>query len=447
MSPKSLPPGPAGTLIGGNFSEMSRDWLDAYTRYARTFGDVVAYRMGPFRSVLVSHPAMIEELLVTQASQLRKSSIQQLIRPLIGNGTFLMEGDPWKRRRRLVAPVFQRQQIAFYGEAMVQLTSRLVSDFREGEIRDIHRDMTRLAMRIVSRTLFDADLDDSLSGVELALEGAIRALTARLEATVPLPIWIPSPGVLGLRAARRDLDGVIDGFIRRRRGELGETRDLLSRLLAARDADTGEALTDREVRDEAVTIFLAGFETTAITLAWTFWLLARHPDVTARLQTEVDTVLQRRAATPDDLPKLKLAENIVLEVMRLYPPAWIMGRQATTDLEIGTHRVPKGWGIEICQWVVHRDPRFWPRPESFDPDRWANGLVSRLPRFTYFPFGGGPRVCAGNGFAMMELTLVLSTIAAEVSLEPVNEVNVLPDPGFTLRPASALSLRVRRRAS
>jgi cytochrome P450 len=444
MSGRALPPGPPGTLVGGHFAEMSRDWLGAYTRYARVFGDVVSYRVGPFRNVLVSDPAMIEQLLVSRSSELRKSPIQQLVRPLIGNGTFLLEGEPWKKRRRMVSPPFHRQTIALYAGTIVRLTSELVAQFKDGQVRDIYRDMTRLALQIVSRTLFDSDVGGVLVEVEPALERAAAALTSRLDAKFPLPNWVPTPAVLRLRAARRDLDGLIDRFVARRRADPRQGRDLISLLLATRDAESGLPLTTEQIRDEAVTIFIAGFETTAISLTWMLWLLAKHPVFMARLKAQVDTVLGGRLPTVDDVGRMSMAENIVLETMRLYPPAWIIGRQAASDLEVGGYRVPKGWGIEFSQWVVHRDPRWWSAPDDFDPDRWMDGLSDRLPRFAYFPFGGGSRVCIGNAFAKMEILLVLATMASEISFEQVGAASVTPEPGFTLRPATPIFLRSRR---
>ena len=320
----------------------------------------------------------------------------------------------------------------------------MASAFNDGEVRNVYQDATRLALQIISRTLFETEVDGMLTDVERVLGIASQALTERLDATVPLPNWVPTPSVVRLRRARRELDKVIDQFIARRRGQRETGHDLISLLLATRDAESGLALSNQQIRDEAVTIFMAGFETTAISLGWAFWLLAQHPGVALELKAQLDSVLQGRPVTIADLPRLPLLENIVLEVMRLYPPAWMMGRQALHDMRVGEYMIPKGWGIEFCQWVVHRDPRIWDNPDTFDPARWADGLGARLPRFAYFPFGGGPRVCIGNAFAKMEMLLVLATIAAEIAFEPVAGVTVVPEPGFTLRPASPIRLRVRK---
>ena len=435
-----LPPGPKGNLLTGNFAELNRDWLGAYTKYAREYGDVVSYRVGPFRTALLFHPTLIEQAIVTHAAKLRKSPIQHLVQPLIGDGIFLSEGDPWKRQRRLVSPPFHRQRIGMYGDCMVRTTQAVVSEFKAGETRDIDKDVMRLVLRIVGRTLFGAEVSDKLANVEKALGEAAEALSARLDSGLPLPNWIPTPALRRLRAARRELDALIDHFIAQRRES--SSTDLLSLLLAARDADNGSGLTDRQVRDEAVTIFAAGFETTAIALAWSFWLLAHHPDVASRLRSELDQVLSGRLPTSDDLPRLKFVECVVHETLRLYPPAWTFARQALEDLELGGYRIPKGWGVEVSQWVTHRDPRFWDKPERFDPSRWEDDLVNKLPRFAFFPFGGGPRICIGNAFAMMEATLVIATIAPRVILEPVDGEVVVPEPGFALRPKPGMRLRV-----
>lgn len=444
MARKPLPPGPKSHLWGGHLAELNRDWLGTYAQYARQYGDVVSYRIGPFRSALVSHPALIEHLLVDRAASLRKSPIQRLIQPLVGEGIFLREGDSWKRQRRLVSPPFHRQRIARYGEAMIGIAERIAEEMRPGETRDIHRDTTRLALRIVSATLFGTDTDRGTAEVEAVLARAMRALTARLDTVFPLPNWMPTPSILGLRAARRDLDALIDDFITKRRSRSESATDLISLLLATRDADTNRGLTDREVRDEAVTIFVAGFETTAITLAWAFWLLAHHPEAASRLAVELHHVLAGRSLGADDLPRLKFTESIVLETLRLYPPAWLIARQTTEDVEVGDFCIPKGWNVEFSQWVTHRDPRFFERPEAFEPERWLTGLAARLPRFAYFPFGGGPRVCIGSSFAMMEAISAIAVFASRWTFEPDDSTTVKPDPGFTLRPAPGPRLTARR---
>jgi cytochrome P450 len=442
MAKPAIPPGPKGTMLGGNFAEMSRDWLAAYGDYARRYGDVVSYRIGPFRSALVNEPSLIEELLLSRADCLKKPSIQRLTHPLIGDGLFLNEGESWKRRRRLLSPPFHRQRVAAYGATMVEIADRVAAEFRDGELRDLYRDMMCLTLRVVGAVLFAAELESRAAEVERVLSKAMEALSARLDTPVPLPNWIPSRGVRRLRHARRNLDRLIQSFVDERRSTADSRVDLLSVLLSVRDAESGRRLNDRQIHDEAATLFVAGFETTAITLSWAFWLLAHHPTASSRLRTELADVLGKRLPTSDDLPHLKFTECVVRETMRLYPPAWLIAREVTHELEVGPFRIPKGWTVEVSQWLMHRDSRFWNQPDRFIPERWENGLAERLPRFAYFPFGGGPRTCIGGAFAMLEAVLVLATIARRFAFEPAEGHAVKPDPGFTLRPSPGVSLRV-----
>ncbi len=449
MREKPLAPGPKGTLLGGNFREVTADWLGTLTRYAREYGDVYSYRLGPQRGVMLSDPKLIEEVLAPKTNIFKKPPPEHLIRPLGGNGIFLSEGEFWKRQRRLVSPPFHKQALATYGEWMVRIAEGIAGKFEDGETRDVFEDTTRLALEVVSRVLFDADVNAEAAHVGRALTQAMAALSLRLNSPVPLPDWVPTPAMRQLRAATRELDAVVYGFIAKRRASASRgaanPKDLLSLLLSARDETDGQGMSDEQVRDEAMTLFVAGFETTAITLAWALWLLATHPHVAGQLRAEVDGVLAGRAPTSEDLPRLPFTDGVVREALRLYPPAWATLREVTEDFEIGGYRVPKGFMVGACQWVTHRDPRYWDRPQAFDPSRWQNDLAKRLPRFAYFPFGGGPRICIGNAFAMMEAVLVIATFASQLEFEPVERHSPTPKPGFTLRPEPGVVLRVRRR--
>lgn len=437
-----LPPGPRGRLILGSFREVNADKLGTVTRYQRAFGDVVKMRMGPLNVALISHPDLIEQILVTQARTVHKGFIEQLARPAAGNGIFLSENDFWKRQRRMVSPPFHRARLAGYGETMVSVAERVMATWRDGETRDIYKDASRIGMNIAAKTLFDVDIE-AAEGEQLghALSAVMDGVVRRINSPLPLPDYVPTPTMLRLRRAVGRLDKLIYRAIAERRARPSQREDLLSLLLAVRDEDDGKGMTDRQLRDEAMTLFVAGFETTAINLAWTLDLLARNPEADAALRAELAEALGGRRPGAADLPQLKAVERVVNESLRLYPPAWAMDRLAQEDLEVGGHRIPRGWDVWMSPWIVHRDPRFWPEPERFDPGRWLGDGVKQLPRFAFFPFGGGPRICIGNAFAMMEAQLVLATLLPRFRFTAVGAPPT-PDPGFTLRPAPAVKLKL-----
>jgi cytochrome P450 len=441
-----LPPGPRGGFFFGSFREFLRDRMSMLTRYARDYGDVVGFRLGPLRTVLLSAPPLIEEVLQTRAKSFHKGINENLVRPTAGNGILLSEGDFWKRQRRMVAPPLHKARIAGYAATMVQIAERITDGFVDGETRDLYEDMMRIGMAIAARTLFDVDIEGEAAAFGAALTEMMSCLKARIDAMPPLPDWVPTPTMLRLKRAARRLDKVLyDAIAQRRAQPKPEREDLLSLLLAARDEDDGQGMTDQQLRDEAMTLFLAGFETSAINLAWTLHLLASHPAVADQLHAELESVLDGKAATVDAVPRLKQVERVVLEAMRLYPPAWVMDRLALEDMELGGFTIKKGTDVWIAPWVLHRDPRFWDRPDEFAPDRWENDLQKRLPKFVYFPFGGGPRVCIGNAFAMMEVVLVTATVMRKFRLTP-DGAPPTPEPGFTLRPVPGVRLKLQKRA-
>jgi cytochrome P450 len=415
------------------------------TRYAREYGDVVPLRLGVKPAVLLSHPDDIESVLVTHNRAGIKSPTLRNNRRLLGHGLLTSEGDFWRRQRRLSQPAFHRERLASYGELMIACTERAIDGWAEGEVRDVHADMMRLTMEIVGRTLFGADVVAAAAEVGGALEVALERFDARVESLLfLLPDTWPLPGNLAYLRAAEQLDRVVFGIIERRRRDPGEHEDLLATLLEARDED-GSRMSDQQLRDEVMTLFLAGHETTAITLSWTWYLLATHPEVERKLLAELREVLGERAPTVADAPRLKYAERVVSEVLRLYPPAWFISREAIQPFEVRGYRIAKGQIAMLSQWVVHRDPRFWDRPDEFDPDRWAPEATSQRPRYAYFPFGGGPRLCIGAGFAMMEAVLVLATILQRFHLALVPGQDFTPWPTVTLRPRHGVRVVPRRR--
>jgi cytochrome P450 len=434
MTTLRLAPGPRGRLLSGNLTEMRRDLLGLYTRCARDYGDVFSLRFGLRRVTFLCHPDLIEEVLVTHARNFTKHYALRMNRTLLGNGLLTSEGDFWLRQRRMIQPAFLRDRVAAYAPVMVQYADRAADRWRDGEERDLLEDMTRLTLEIIARTLFGADVSGKAHEVGEALTGAMGTFGSRFFRVIRIPEEVPTPTNLRIRRAVARLDKIVYDMIEQRRAGGGDPGDLLSILLHARDEDDGGHMTDKQLRDEAMTLFLAGHDTTALTLSWTWFLLAQHPTETDRLQVELRDVLGGRPPTVDDLPRLPYTEAVIQEAMRLYPPAYAIGRQAIAACEIGGFQVPAGGTIVMSQWIMHRQARWFNEPERFRPERWLDGLARKLPKYAYFPFGGGPRICIGNTFAMLEAVLVLATLARRFRCTLAPGTVVRPRPQFTLRP-------------
>lgn len=432
--------GPRGHVLFGNLAELRRDWLGTLTRYARDYGDFVPFRIGLRQGVLLSHPDLVEAVLVAHARHVIKSPILRTGRRLLGNGLLLSEGDLWRRQRRLVQPAFQRRRIEGYGPAMLAATERLLARWADGQPRELHAEMMRLTLEIAAETLFGVDVSAEAGRVGAAMIVAVERFNRRMNSPVlfMLPDTLPLPGNFTfLRAAAR-LDRLVYRMIEQRRRAGAVARDdVLSLLLRARDED-GSRMTDRQLRDEVMTLFLAGHETTAIALAWTCYLLALHPEVERTLLAELRAALGGRPPSVADLPRLAYTANVVAEALRLYPPAWALARETIRPIEVGGRVVPRGAICLTSPWVIQRDPRCFARPEVFDPGRWSDGLARRLPKFAYFPFGGGPRLCIGHTFALQELALVLAAVAQRCRLELLPDQTVTPWPSVTLRPKEGI---------
>ena len=439
------PRGPRGRGLLGSLSDLQRDQLGFYVTCAQ-YGDVVPVRLGPRRAVLFYHPDAIEEVLVTRSRDFVKSPGVRLLRPLLGDGLLLSERDVWLRQRRLVQPAFHRQRVAAYGEIMTAYATRRLADWKEGDVFDVHDEMMSLTQAIVAKTLFDAEVSGEAHEVGTASHVLMQDFGARLGSLLQLlPSWLPTPANVRARRAIRRLNQVVYRMIAARRQSAEDRGDLLSILLHAQDADDGTGMTDQQVRDEVMTLFMAGHETTAVALSWTWYLLAQHPEVDGRLAEELRTVLGSRAPTAADLPRLPYTEMVVTEAMRLYPPAYALGRQATIPTEVAGHPVAAGVVVILPTWVVQRDPRWFEEPEAFRPERWEGERARRLPRYAYFPFGGGPRQCIGQGFAMMEASLLLTAIAQRFRLTLVPGQRVTPTPYVTLRPEPGIRMLLARR--
>ncbi len=443
MTPAKIPPGPKGLPLVGNMFQYLRDPLGFVLGCARDYGDVVFMRLGGAGSYMFNHPEQIEYVLRTHAKQFSKDKWTRMIMSLVGSGLITSEGEFWRRQRQMTAPAFQLHQIERYGKTMVELTEQMLATWAPGQTRDIHTEMMQLTLKIVCKALFTTDVESVAREVGAAVEVAAKHFVSPFQLPSFLQ-WLPTPGQIRYRRAVQQLHRIIDDIIRKRRDSKAESDDLLSRLLAARD-EAGQAMTDQQLRDEIITLFLAGHETTALTLTYSFYLLGQHPEALTKLEAEVDTVLAGRLPTAQDAPKLVFADWVVKESLRLYPPAWSVGREALQDCEIGGYPIPKGAQILIAQWAVHRDPRWFTDPEAFRPERWENDLAKRLPRDAYFPFGDGPRVCIGNFFATLEAVLLMSTIAQRfhLTLVPGQSLDLLPS--ITIRPKGAVNVVLHSR--
>jgi cytochrome P450 len=434
MSPatrKKFPAGPSEGLKRWSLGPLNNTPLEYFTMVAREYGDIAGLRVLNFKTIFINHPDLIEDVLVTNARKYSKGRVLRANRHVFGEGLLTSEGDFWLRQRRLAQPAFHRVRIASYAATMVEYTERLLDQWKNGEQRDAHQEMMRLTLQIVGKTLFDADVERDALEVGKSLE-----LLLEIGANFRRTIFV--------KREVAQIEKILYRIIAERRASGRDAGDLLSMLLHAQDED-GSKMTDRQLRDETITLFLAGHETTASTLSWTWWLLAQNPAVEKKLHAELDSVLGDRAPTRDDLPKLVYTGHVITESLRLYPAAWGIARLAVEDHEIAGYPVTKGMGVAMAQWVVHRDPRWYDAPEEFRPERWEDDLLKRLPRFAYFPFGGGPRRCIGNTFALMEATLILATIARKFRLRLVANHPVVPLASITLRPRNGVRVTLESR--
>jgi cytochrome P450 len=421
---------------------FGQDILAGLTFIHRRYGDFVRTRL-PLQIYFVADPNVIEEILVKKAEWFHKDHTSHLLARVIGNGLLVNEGASWRRQRRLLQPAFHHQQLQSYASLMAAAIERAAGGWRAGEIRNVHEDMMGVTMQVVAGTLFGANVSATAAELGAAISSLMEDFTRHLGLAGRLrpPPWVPTPANRRFRRSAERGESVILEMIDARRKSGATTDDLLSLLIRARYEEGGE-MTDAQVRDEALTIFLAGHETTALALTYALHLLARHPEQQARLRNELRAVLGARPPGLGDLEQLRFTEMVLLEAMRLYPPAWAVGRRAVRDVEVGGYRFPKGAEFVMSPWVVHHDARHFDDPESFRPARWEGELAQRLPRFAYFPFGGGPRVCIGNRFAMMQAKLVLAGAVQRFGFALVGDGELALRPSVTLRPQGPVPLRL-----
>ncbi|MCA1583833.1 MAG: cytochrome P450 [Acidobacteria bacterium] len=448
MIGRTRPPGPLLPMIG-TLMMPGRDPLAIFTRLARDYGDISYFRMSGERVFFVNNPEYVRQVLVTDGAKFTKSRALERARKLLGDGLLTSDAASHERKRPLVQPAFHRARIAEYGATMVDRAQALSEQWRHGEVIDVSKEMMRLTLAVAARTLFDLDLESKADAVGRALRKVLESFWLTLLPFSDVIEALPLPAVRASQRARAELDALIYEMMAERRADgLGHRRDVLSTLMLGERDSTASALSDQEVRDEVMTLLLAGHETTANALMWTWYLLSGCPDKAAEVYAEVDRVLSGHGPTAADVTSLPYTTKVVTEAMRLFPPAWTIGRRAKTACEIGGYHVPAGSLVFMSQWVMHRDARFYDRPDQFQPERWSQEFKASLPRYAYFPFGGGTRHCIGESFAWMELVLVVATIARRWQLRLLPGHPIVPQPLLTLRAKHGMRMTPldRRRA-
>jgi cytochrome P450 len=437
--------GTLATMVVGHLLQFRRDRLGLLTRAAREQGDMVRLRLGPYRPLLVCHPDLVRDVLVTHQRAYRKGPVLQRARVVLGEGLLTSEGDEHRRQRLLLNRAFHPGRMARYAEVMVAEAERTAGRWRAGRPLDVHAEMVRATLTVAGRTLFATDVAADVTAIEAALADVLSAYGLVLLPAAWRLERVPVGPFRRLSRGREALDGIVRRMVSARRADGRDSGDLLS-FLALGDPRSGPAMTDEQIRDHIVTMLLAGHETTANTLTFAWHLLACDPEMERRLHTEVDTVLAGRSATPADCARLPFTSGVIAEALRLYPPSWAMARQARAPHDLGGHAIAPGEVVVVSQWVVHRDPRWWPDPLRADPDRWsADTDAGDRPRHAYFPFGAGARQCIGESFARTEAVLALATLARRWRLRPVPGRPLRLAPLLTLRPRDGLWMRPEAR--
>ena len=438
----NVPPGPRGLPGVGSLIEYQKDPLGFLRRLSQDYGPISSFYVGPSPVYLVSDPELIGEVLLTNHSVMHKDEIYQGLKRFLGEGLVTSEDDVWKRHRKIAAKPFGKKQVDKYAEEMVALTSGWLQDQTDGAVVDIGHSMSHLTQSIVLRCLFGTDIqaDTERAGncIQEYLDGYVKELfgVQRL-----IPNWVPTPGRRRADQLTREMDEIIFEVVAAKRAQRDAGDDVLSRLLAAAEGEGG--MSDKQLRDEAVTFYAAGHETTATMLTYVYYELSRHPDMQRRLYDEVAEVLQGQAPAAGDLGRLPYTQAVIREAMRVHPPIWAIGREPVTETVIGGYTVRPGTQLMVSTYVMHHKAEWFPEPDEFRPERWLDGLYDRLPRFVYLPFGGGPRICIGNHFAMLESTMMIARIAQQFSFEATSDRVINPVPSITLRPDFPVELTLR----
>ncbi len=436
---------PKGNSIAGHLIDLGNNPLDFLTDCGRNYGDIIPLQLGLTSACLIANPDYIEQVLKDRNSFIKSRGFRAL-KTLLGEGLLTNEGESWFRQRRLAQPVFHQKKINGYGKVMVEYSEAITENWVDGEIRDVHADMMSVTLKIVMKCIFDQDVSEGeAKNVSHALDVAMNWFESKRKQNFLIWEWFPRPENIRYRNAIKNMDESIYSLIGQKRQSSEEGKDLLSMLMQARDEDDNSQMSDKQLRDEVATLMLAGHETTANALSWTWMLLAQNPQVEDKLWNELKTVLNGRLPTVEDLVQLQYANMVIKESMRLYPPVAIFGRETVSDYQLDDYEIPAGCVVMMSQWVMHRNPKYFDNSEEFIPERWENDLEKRLPRGVYIPFGDGPRICIGKGFALMEAVLILATIAQKYKLTLIEDHPIVPQPSITLRPEHGIKVEITKR--
>lgn len=446
MTQAILPPSVKPNWVGGHFRLFMNDRLGFLTRLSK-LGDISSFRMGPQQAFFINHPDMIRDVLVTNHAKFEKGRALKQAKNLLGEGLLTSEGKFHLRQRRMIQPAFHRQRINNYAVSMIEFAEKMSEEWKDGTEYDISQEIMRLTLQIVGKTLFSANVEDDADEVGKSMTDLVELFDYLMLPFAQLLAKLPLPHSKRFHKAKNALDTIIYNIINERRKSGEDKGDLLSMILMAQDEDDGGQMDDKQVRDECLTLFLAGHETTANALTWTFYLLSQNPKAEAKFHEELDSVLGNRILTPEDYQKLKFTEAVLAESMRLFPPAWALGRLSTQEHEIVGYKIPEKSLILMSMHVTHRDERFWEDAEIFKPERFLaeNAIKEASNKFIYFPFGGGVRRCVGEQFAWMEGVLLLATLGRKWKLKLNPEQKIVPQPMITLRSKYGMKMRIEKR--
>ncbi|MCB9192828.1 MAG: cytochrome P450 [Flavobacteriales bacterium] len=455
LKQQPLPPLVKGKYPIGSAFDFIRDSLGFFEEVVPKYGGIFQVRsiFFPFISdfdymMIVSDPDMVKHIMQDNNKNYVKSHGYNVLKVLLGEGLLTSEGDFWRKQRRLMQPAFHRDRLASFVDTYVEFGQQLVDKWKtlpDGSEVDVSKDFMETTLNIVSKAMFSSDVADAMEVVNREFDYANEQLIKRITSPFPIPLWVPLPHIQKESRSYAAIKNVVADIIEKRRASDQRYDDLLSMLMEVEDADTGEKMSDQQIQDEVITIFLAGHETTAVALTWLVHCLDENPEVEQKLIEEESRVLNGRQPNLEDLHSLEYTRMVIDETLRLYPPAWIIGRHATEEDQLGNYRIPKDSNCLIPVYYIHRDPKLWDRPEEFRPERFSKENSKGRHKFVYFPFGGGPRLCIGNNFALMEMQIIVPMVVRAIKLRKSKGFQFKKEPLITMRPAPHMKMVLTKR--